>query len=125
MGSQNTEEVSLANLDKGGLMELATSEFHKICANVADPNVRTDATRKMTITIEVKPDRKGQTADVAYSVKTTLVGPDKAKTTAFIAQAPGSKDISLFGVDVRQGDLFPEGEQPAGPVAVPSKAVNQ
>lgn len=58
-------------------------------------------------------------------MKTTLVGPDKAKTTAFIAQAPGSQDISLFGVDVRQGDLFPEGEQAAGPVAVPSKAVNQ
>jgi hypothetical protein len=119
------EEMTIANLDGGGLMELATREFHKICDNVADPNVRTDATRKLTINIEVKPDRKGQTADVAYSVKSTLVGPDKAKTTAFIAQAPGSQDISLFGVDVRQGDLFPEGEEQGGPVAVPSKAVNQ
>jgi hypothetical protein len=67
------EEMTIANLDGGGLMELATREFHKICDNVADPNVRTDATRKLTINIEVKPDRKGQTADVAYSVKSTLV----------------------------------------------------
>lgn len=56
---QSAKEITLANLDGGALMELATAEFHKICANVADPNVRTDATRKMTINIEVKPDRKG------------------------------------------------------------------
>ena len=56
---QSAKEINLANMDGGGLMELATSEFRKICANVADPNVRTDAMRKMTINIEVKPDRKG------------------------------------------------------------------
>jgi hypothetical protein len=104
---QEAKEINLDNLDGGGLMELASREFHKI------------------ISIEVKPDRKGQSADIAYSVKSTLAGPDKAKTTAFIAMAPGSSDISLFGVDVRQADLFPEGEQQPGPVAMPSKVVNQ
>jgi hypothetical protein len=122
---QEAKEINLDNLDGGGLMELASREFHKICDNIADPNVRTEATRKMVISIEVKPDRKGQSADIAYSVKSTLAGPDKAKTTAFIAMAPGSSDISLFGVDVRQADLFPEGEQQPGPVAMPSKVVNQ
>jgi hypothetical protein len=120
----NLEPINLANLDGGGLMELASREFHKICDNIADPNVRTEASRKMVITIEVKPDRKGQSADLSYSVKSTLAGPDKAKTTAYIAMAPGTSDISLFGVDVRQQDLFPESEQQSGPVAVPSMAVN-
>ncbi len=122
------KEITLANLDGGALLETATSEFHKICNNIADPNVRTDGVRKMVVTIEIRPDRKGQSADISYSVKTTLVGPDKAKTIAFIAMAPGSEHISLFGADTNQGDLFDEGkpEQASGPVAVasPAKVVN-
>lgn len=117
-----TKEITLANLDGGGLLELAAREFHKICDNIADPNVRTDAVRKMVITLEVKPDRKGQAADVAYSIKTTMAGSDKTTTKAFIAMAPGATDISLFSVDVAQGDLFDD--TAAGPVEV-AKAVNQ
>ncbi len=119
-------EITIANLDGGALMELASREFRKICDNIADPNVNTSAKRKLQINITIQPDRKGQTADVTYAVKSQLVGPDAAKTQAYIAMAPGSQDISLFGVDTRQQDLFePQTQEQPGPVAVMPKASNQ
>jgi len=106
------KEVTLANLGGGELMALASRELHKIGDNIADPNIRTDAVRKMQINISVKPDKKGQTAEITYSLKSTLPGPDASKTTAYIAMAPGSSDISLFGMDIRQQDLFEEPKEP-------------
>lgn len=106
------KEVTLANLGGGELMELATRELHKICDNIADPNVRTDAVRKLMISIAVKPDKKGQTAELTYALKSTMPGPDASKTTAYIAMAPGTNAISLFGMDVRQNELFSDPKEP-------------
>lgn len=107
MGQQTPQEVTLANLAGGELLETATAELRKICENIADPNIKTDAKRKLAIVITIKPDEKGQTALVAYEVKTTMPGPDPGKTMAYIAAAPGSSAISLFEVE-RHAPLFPE-----------------
>lgn len=106
------KEVTLANLGGGELMELATRELRKICENIADPNIKTDAVRKMAINISIKPDKKGQTAEITYGLKSSLPGPDSSKTTAYIAMAPGSEEISLFGMDIRQNELFAEQKEP-------------
>lgn len=105
-------EITLATLGGGELMELTKRDLRKICENIADPNVRTDAKRKLTITIEVTPDKKGQTAELKYSTKLAMPGPEGGKTTAYIAMAPGTSDISLFGLDLRQEQLFTEPKEP-------------
>lgn len=107
MGQQTPQEVTLANLGGGELMECATAELRKICENIADPNIKTDAKRKLQINIHIKPDEKGQTAIVAYEVKTSMPGPEPGKTMAYIAMAPGSSAISLFEVE-RHAPLFEE-----------------
>ena len=52
-------EMNLSNLGDGALMECATAELRKICANIADPNFKTDAKRKLQINIVIKPDGSG------------------------------------------------------------------
>lgn len=105
-------EITLANLGAGDLMECASMELRKICDNIADPNVKTDAKRKLTISIEIKPDAKGQMAAISYGVKTTMPGPDGGKTMAYIAMGKGSKNLGLFEVVPNAGEtpLFEESE---------------
>jgi len=91
-------EITLANLGGGDLLELATIELRKICENIADPNVKKDAKRKLTISIEIKPDAKGGMATIAYGAKTTMPGPDAGHTVAYIGMGSGSKTITLFEV---------------------------
>lgn len=91
-------EMNLANLGGGALMECAAVELRKICDNIADPNIKTDAKRKLQINIIVKPDANGQMALITYEVKTTMPGPDAGKTMAYIAFTPETREISLFEV---------------------------
>ena len=107
----NQNEITLATLGAGDLMECARIELHKICENIADPNIKTDAKRKLTITIEIKPDPSGQMAAISYSVNTSLPGPDAGKTIAYIAMAPGSKNMSLFEVETQQPLFEDEGQK--------------
>jgi len=109
----NPIELTLANLGNGDLLECASIELRKICDNIADPNVKTEAKRKLQINIEIKPDAKGIMAAITYSVKTSMPGLDAGSTVAHIAMAPGSKNISLFEVTKDPGTpLFPEEEVP-------------
>jgi hypothetical protein len=96
-------KLTLANLGSGGLMEDADREFRKICENIADPNIPTDGVRTISITIKVKPDNKGQTAMVAYSVKSTMPGPEPGAATAWIAMEQG--ELGLYQMDLRQNEL--------------------
>lgn len=93
------KEMTLANLGGGALMECATVELRKICDNIADPNVKTAAKRKLRIDITIEPDERGQTAQISYEVKTAMPGPDAGKTMAYIAFAPDTQAISLFEVE--------------------------
>lgn len=105
-------EITLANLGNGDLMECASQELRKLCENIADPNIKADAKRKLQINIEVKPDEKRSMAGITYSVKTTMPGPDAGRTVAYIAMAPGASAISLFEVE-SQPPLFEEEPEPA------------
>lgn len=92
-------EMTLANIGHGDLMEAATLELHKIGADIANPNTKTDAKRKLTIEITFEPDATGQLAKISYALKTTLPGPEAGKAVATIAMLPEGKDISFFQLE--------------------------
>lgn len=100
-------EMTLANLGGGALMELAGAELHKICANIADPNMQPDAKRVLTINIVIEPDIKGQSAAISFEVKSKLPGQVAGKTMAHIAFNPEAGAITLFEVESHP-PLFPE-----------------
>lgn len=104
-------EISLANLGNGDLLECAASELRKICSNIADPNCKAGAKRKLQITIEIQPDLKGQMAKISYNLKTTMPGPEAGQTMAYIAMAPESKAIMLYEVETHP-NLYEEAPLP-------------
>lgn len=106
-------EITLANLAGGALMECTTAELRKICDNIADPNCKADAKRKLQITVQIEPDETRQMARVTYEVKSSIPGPDAGKTMAYIAMTPGAeKALSLFEVE-RHQPLFEEEPNPS------------
>ena len=100
------KKLTLATIGGGELVELANRELSKICENVADPAVKTEGVRTMTIKVKIKPDKKGQTAQLSYQVTSALVPTDPGADTAFIAMDPDSQTIALFEADVRQKEMF-------------------
>lgn len=100
--------LTLASLGGGELEVLVNREIRKVCENIADPAVKTEGSRTVTIKIKIKPDKKGQTADIAYFVESKLQPVDAGSARAYIAMDPESKAIALFGMDVRQAEMFTE-----------------
>ena len=105
-------EMTLANIGHGDLMAAATLELRKIGDNIANPNVKTDAKRKLTIEILIEPDATGQLAKISYALKTTLPGPEAGKAVATIAMAPDSNAISFFQLEQK----LPFEETPLAPL---------
>jgi hypothetical protein len=101
------QELTLATLGGGDLMESVQLALRKIGENINDPNMKRDAKRKITISIEIKPDAKAQMAAITYDVTTSMPGQEAGRTAAYIATVPGTNEISLFEVE-RHPPLFPE-----------------
>lgn len=115
------KEITLASLGGGALMELVTMELRKIGDNIADPNIQTEAKRKLQINIEIKPDPKGEMASLTYNVKTSMPGPSAGKAIAYIAKASGESAISFFEVET-QPPLFGDEESSVTPLASAKRA---
>ena len=62
------KRLTLASLGGGELELLVERELKKLCENIVDPNVKTEAVRKLTVVLSVKPDKKGQVADTNPSL---------------------------------------------------------
>lgn len=116
------KKLTLDTLGGGELAAKVDRALAKICENIADPNVRTEAVRKLKIGVKIKPDKKGQMAQIVYEVKTEIPGPDPGETSAYIAMDHTSKEIALYGVDVRQSDLF---DPPKEPMVTEIRSVSQ
>jgi hypothetical protein len=104
----NAQKLDLNNIAGGEMSALVQRAFVKIAENIADPNVPNEGVRKLKLTIKVKPDKKGQTAQIVYEVKTELPGAEPGQAMAYIAMDSHSKEITLFNADVRQEALFQE-----------------
>lgn len=104
------KKLTLSNIGGGELSELVERELSNICENIADPNIKAEAVRSLKIEIKIKPDKKRQTAEIAYQVKSAIPGVEASKITAFIANEHG--ELALYGMDVRQGQLPLRGEEP-------------
>jgi len=106
------QELTLATLGGGDLAESVQLALRKIGENINDPNIKRDAKRKLTISIEIKPDAKAGMAAITYDVTTAMPGQEAGRTAAYISMVPGTNEISLFEVE-RHPPLF---EEPALPI---------
>jgi hypothetical protein len=107
--------MTLATIANGALMETATAELRRICENIQDPNTKAEAKRKLKIEILLEPNEKREHANITYTVKPEMPGPDAGKTLAVIAMDPETRSLALFEAYTPQ-TLFPEPESPAIPL---------
>lgn len=105
-------QKSILQMARGTIQERADYEMSGILANILDPNTSATAKRKLTITLELKPDDTRQNITVSCTAKSTLAATNAVVTSLYVAdeetvvemvpQIPGQ-----FGLD--------GGEQEAAP----------
>lgn len=75
-------EIRFEDLMRGEYLKLVNDGFKEVFENVADPNFKTTAKRKLTIEITIIPSKHGHDADIVPSVKVGL--PKKAVPTTSV-----------------------------------------
>lgn len=85
---------SIDQLAGGGTAERIQREINKIAENVLDPNTKADATRTLTISISVKPDKNRQLGPAEIVVKSTLA-PAAGLPTSFVFDFDGDGNATM------------------------------
>lgn len=89
---------------RGAILERADYEMSSILKNIMDPNTPATAKRKLTLTLELKPDSDRQTIVVGVTAKSALAPTNPVVTTLYVAdeenvvemapQIPGQMDLA-------------------------------
>lgn len=98
------KELDLTNVGSGVAVELFKHEMDRISANIADVNTKPDASRKITLTFEFKPDAARDEVKVHISAKSTLVPVKSYSKTAYFGKKNGKP--TLLDQDEKQTELF-------------------
>ena len=83
------EKVALQTLNGGAVVDLFNAEYEKLLANVNDENTKPDATRSITIKIEVKPGKTRRDAECRISVSSRLAPIKPAESTLYLDSDDG------------------------------------
>lgn len=104
MNHDEKTKKSILEMARGGVLERVDYEMVKVIDNIFDANTNPTAKRKLTLTIELKPDSDRQSVTVDYTVKSTLAPTNPVRTMLYAAsentviemtpQIPGQTDIN-------------------------------
>lgn len=81
----NEAQKSILQMARGAIQERADYEMSRIMANILDANTSAKAKRKLTITLELKPDDDRQTITVSCVAKSTLAPTNPVVTSLYVA----------------------------------------
>lgn len=97
-------QKSILQMARGAIQERADYEMSRLLANILDANTSATAKRKLTITLELKPDDTRQNIAVSVTAKSTLAATSPVTTSLYVAdedtvvemvpQIPGQTSIS-------------------------------
>jgi hypothetical protein len=79
------EIITLSTIAGGALEERFEEKLREVLANMMDPNTPTTTTRKVVMTVSLKPDEKRTRCDIDISVESKTAAPIKVSTTLFMA----------------------------------------
>jgi hypothetical protein len=119
------ENLNIANIAGGALVEQVDAEINKVLNNILDPNTNPIKKRKITVTLTFLPS-EDRTADVVFETKSTIV-PIKPGLTR-IAYDKDSNG-SILAEELRRGAMTGQAtiDLETGEVLeakVPSKVIN-
>ena len=84
MQKSSREELSIATLAQGALLEQFNKEFSRVLVNIADPNTDPKKARKIVITVDIKPNEQRNLAVCSVQTKATLMPPKGIATNIII-----------------------------------------
>ena len=123
------KHINIEQFSNGELTQQINREVEAVARNIADPNTEAKTTRKITVTITLKPNEQRDFITTSITTKSTLAPTLGAVT----AQAVG-KNLKTGEIEVGEiGNQIPgqmsmadvEPQQPAGPVQeIDGQAVN-
>ena len=101
------DKLSFATLAGGGVEEKLQYALSEVAANIADPNTDAKKTRKITMTLTLKPNEQRTITNMDIDVKTSLVAPVGISTTLMIDRDEKGKVIAqeIHGKDPQQGSI--------------------
>lgn len=103
---------------RGAFQERADYEMSRLIDNIIDANTSATAKRKLTITLELKPDDNRQNIAVSCTAKSTLAATNPVTTSLYITGKEGTGEIcAVEMVPQIPGQTAIDGsEQEAAPV---------
>lgn len=109
------QRESILNMAKGAIAERVDYEMGKVVDNILDINTRPDAKRKISITIELKPDQQRRVINVNTVAKATLVPTDPVSTSLYIAPDSNGELTITEITDQTPGQLNFDGQEQEQP----------
>lgn len=109
------KKATLQTIGGGAIPELFQRELDVVMANIMDPNTPAKASRRITLTVTIKPNQNREEGGVEIKCASTLPGVRTVESSVFFGKE-GAKAIALAH-DPKQADLF---VTPEKPVAVPA-----
>lgn len=78
-------QTSILQMARGAIMERVDYEMSRLLANILDPNTSATAKRKLTLTLDLKPDDDRKTITVSCTAKSTLAATNPVVTSLYVA----------------------------------------
>lgn len=123
------KHINIEQFSNGELTQQINREMEAVARNIADPNTEAKTTRKITVTITMKPNEQRDFITTSITTKSTL-----APTLGAVTALAVGKNLKTGEIEVGEiGNQIPgqmsmadvEPQQPAGPVQeIGGKAVN-
>lgn len=94
------ESINFNTLGNGAVAERFNYELKKVLENIADVNTDHKKTRKLQVTITMKPNESRDIADVQIQVKPTLVPAKETNTSIVLGY---DKNGEIAGAELQSG----------------------
>lgn len=99
----NLKKLDIDTFAGGAARELFDRELLAVMANINDPNTKSDAVRKITLTFTVKPDKQRDQAALAVKAKVTLCPVTEATSNAYLGRKDGR--MLAYANDINQSEF--------------------
>ena len=109
----NGTQKSILQMARGAIQERADYEMSRIMANILDPNTKATEKRKLTITLELKPDDSRQNISVSCVAKSALAATNPVTTSLYVADEDTVVEMTP---QIPGQQAFDGGEQEAPPL---------
>lgn len=87
------QNVNIANIAGGALVERADIEIQRVYNNILDLNTDAKKKRKVVITLEFKPDEERDITDVSFNVK-SVIAPTRPIVTRVAIEKDGNHVVA-------------------------------